>query len=124
EVLANIAAALDQILLILAVHDFTHALHEQAVLVVLQKRVPIAAPDHFDDVPAGALEGSFQLLDDLAVAAHRTIEALQVAVDDKNQIVEPFAGSERDGAERFWLIALAVAYEAPDALLGRVLESA
>ena len=50
-----------------------------------------AAPDHLDHVPAGAAEIGFQLLDDLAVAAHRAVEALQVAVDDEDQVVEPLA---------------------------------
>ena len=72
-------------------------------------------------VPAGAAEGGFQLLDDLAVAAHRAVEALQVAVDDEDQVVEPLARGQRDGAERLRLVGLAVAEEAPDALFGRVL---
>ena len=43
------------------------------------------------DVPARAAERRFELLDDLAVAADRTVEALQVAVDDEDQVVELFA---------------------------------
>ena len=46
---------------------------------------------HLDDVPAGAAEGGFQFLNDLAVAAHRAVEALQVAIDDEDQVVELFA---------------------------------
>jgi len=34
-----------------------------------------------------------ELLDDLAVAAHGTIEALQVAVDDEDQVVEFLAAT-------------------------------
>ncbi len=66
----------------------------------------------------------FQLLDDLAVAAHRTIEALQVAVDHEDQVVELFAAGQRDRAETFWLVHLAVAAEHPDMPLGGVGETA
>ena len=46
---------------------------------------------HLDDVPAGAAEDRLELLDDLAVAAHRAVEPLQVAVDDEDQVVELLA---------------------------------
>ena len=59
--------------------------------VVRDERVPIAAPDDLDDIPAGAAEDGFEFLNDLAVAANRAIEALQVAVDDEDEIVESFA---------------------------------
>ena len=36
-------------------------------------------------------KSAFQLLDDLAVAAHRPVEALQVAVDDEDEVVELLA---------------------------------
>ena len=68
---------------------------------------------HLDHVPAGAAEDRFELLDDLAVAAHRTVEPLQVAVDHEDQVVELFARRERDGAERFRFVGLAVAEERP-----------
>ncbi len=76
--------------------------------------VPVAAPDDLDDVPAGAAEGRLEFLDDLAVAAHRAVEALQVAVDDEDQVVELLARGQRDGAERLGLVGLAVAEERPD----------
>ena len=56
-------------------------------------------------VPAGAAEGGLQFLDDLAVAAHRAVEPLQVAVDDEDQVVELLAGGQGQGAERFRLVA-------------------
>jgi hypothetical protein len=43
----------------------------------------------------------------------RTIEPLQVAVDDENQIVEFFARRQRDRAERFGLVGFTVAEETP-----------
>ena len=46
-----------------------------------------------------APEIAFQFLDDLAVAAHRAVEPLQVAVDDEDQIVQILAGGQGDGAQ-------------------------
>ena len=84
-----------------------------------EERIPVAAPDQLDDVPAGAAELALELLDDLAVAAHRAVEALQVAVDDEDQVVELLARGQADGAERLGLVHLAVAAEHPDlAVLG------
>ena len=57
---------------------------------------------------------AFQLLDDLAVAAHRAVEPLQVAVDDEDQVVELLAAGQRDGAQALGLVGLAVAQERPD----------
>src|SRR5205823_2117294 len=114
EVLANVGAAGDGVLLKFAVDHLAHALDEQPALVGGEERIPLAAPDDLDNVPARAAEGSFQLLNDLAVAAHRAVEALQIAVDDPDEVVEPFAPGQGDRAERFRFIALAVADEAPD----------
>src|SRR5262249_11847133 len=84
----------------------------------------VTAPDDLDDVPAGAAEGGFQLLDDLAVAADGAVEPLQVAVDYPDEVFQPLARRQRDGPERFRLVGLAVADEAPDFLLGRVAQAA
>src|SRR6202140_4831515 len=88
KILPKIRAALDKIFLILAVGDFAHALDQEAVTIRLNKFIPIAAPDHLDDVPSGTAEDRFQFLNDLAVSAHRPIAPLQVAVNHKNKIVE------------------------------------
>ena len=114
EVLAEVAAGFDSVLLELAVGDFAHPLDEQTVGVFGDELVPVAAPDDLDDVPSGAAEVGFELLDDLEVAANRAIETLQVAVDDEDQVVEAFARGERDGAEGFGLVGFAVAEESPD----------
>ena len=124
EVLADVGARFDGVFLILAVDDLAHALDEQAVVILLEQRVPLAAPDHLDDVPAGAAEGGLELLDDLAVAAHRAVEPLQVAVDDEDQVVELLARGQRDGAERLGLVGLAVAEERPDLRVGALLQAA
>ena len=100
EVLAHVGAGRDGVLLVLAVDDLAHALDEQAVAILREQRIPLAAPDDLDDVPAGAAERRFELLDDLAVAAHRAVEPLQVAVDDEDEVVELLARRQRDRAER------------------------
>ena len=124
EILAEIGAALDEIFLILAVGDLAHAPDEQAVAIGLNERIPIAAPDQLDNVPSRAAENRFQFLDDLAVAAYRSVEALQVAVDDENQVVEPLARRQRDRAERFRFVHFAIAEEGPDFAAGRSFQSA
>ena len=120
EFLADIGAVLGLEILIFAVDAFFHQLAQAAGHVLGQKLVPARAPDQFDDVPAGAAEIRLKLLDDLAVAAHRAVEALQVAVDDEDEIVEFFASRQRNGAERFRLVHLAVAHEGPDFALLRL----
>ena len=76
------------------------------------------APNHLDDVPAGAQERRFQFLDDAAVAAHRTVQPLQVAVDHENQVVELLARGQRQRAQRFRLVGFAVAQERPHLAAG------
>ena len=92
EMLADVAAGHDGVFLILAVDDFAHAADQQAVGVARQQRVPVRAPEDLDHVPAGAAEGPFQFLDDLAVAADRAVQPLEVAVDDEDQVVQLLAG--------------------------------
>src|SRR5690606_19889584 len=124
QVLPQVRAALDGVLLVLPVDDLAHPLGEQAVVVLGEQRIPVAAPDHLDDVPARAAEHGLEFLDDLAVAAHRTIEALEVAVDDEDQVVALFARGEADRAERFGLVGLADTEERPDLLVRRLLQAA
>ena len=100
--------------LIVAVHRLLHALDEDALLVPGEEGIPVTAPDHLNDVPASTPEDRLQFLDDLAVAAHRAVQALQVAVDHEHQVVETLAGRQGDGAEGFGLVHLAVAAEGPD----------
>src|ERR1039457_5853521 len=114
EFFSDVGAVLGFEALILAVQSLTHALDQKAAGIASEQWVPIAAPENFDDVPAGASEGSFQLGDDLAVAADGTIQALQVAVNDKDEVVQFFARGERDGSERLGFVGLAVAEEGPD----------
>ena len=120
EVLADVVARLDRVLLELAVDGAVHLVDEHAVDVAREEVVPAAAPDDLDDVPARAAEDRLELLDDLAVAAHRTVEPLQVAVDDEDQVVELLAGRDRQAGHRLGLVHLAVADERPHLRLAGV----
>ena len=113
EILPEVRATGDKIFLILPVRDLAHALHEQAIAILGDQRVPIAAPNDLDDVPASAAEIGFQLLNDFSVAAHRTVQALEIAIDDEDQVVELFAGRQGDSAQGFGLVGFAVAKEGP-----------
>ena len=124
EVLADVGAAGDRELLELAVEGLVHLLDEEAVHVAREQVVPLAAPDDLDHVPAGAAEGGLELLDDLAVAADRAVESLEVAVDHEGQVVEAFARRDVERTERFGLVGLAVAEERPDPRGGRVEQAA
>ena len=55
------------------------------------------APNDLDHVPARAAEDGLELLDDLAVAPHGAVEALQVAVHDERQVVEASRGRRGSG---------------------------
>ena len=120
EMLPDVGAAGDRELLELAVEGVVHLLDEHAVDIAGQELVPLPRPDHLDDVPAGAAEGRLELLNDLAVAADRAVEPLQVAVDDEGQVVQALARGEVDRPERFGLVGLAVAEERPDPRARRV----
>ena len=124
EVLADVGAVLGLEVLVLAVDALLHALEQQPGLVRGQQRVPARPPDDLDDVPAGAAEDPLQLLDDLPVAAHRAVEALQVAVDDEDQVVQLLPAGQRDRAQRLGLVHLAVAEERPHVPVRRVGQAA
>src|SRR5262249_54206731 len=97
--LAHIGSVLGFEVLVLAVDAFFHALEQNAARVTGNQRIPLAAPQHFDDVPARAAKNALEFLNDLSVAANRPVEALQIAVDDEDQIVELLAAGERNGTE-------------------------
>ena len=124
EVLADEGAVLGLVGLVVAVRGVVHQVDQGAVGVLGQQGVPLAAPDHLDDVPAGAAEVGLELLDHLAVAPDRPVQALQVAVDDERQVVELLAGRHADRAERLRLVHLAVTEEGPHVLLAGVLDLA
>ena len=120
EVVAHEGAALDVVALPPPVDDGVEARQQHTVLVAPQQLVPLAAQDHLDDVPPGASEHRLQLLDDLAVAPHRPVQALQVAVDHEHQVVEPLRGGHVQRPQGLRLVGLAVAQERPHPRAGRV----
>ena len=54
-----------------------------------------------------------EFLDDLSIAAHRAVQALQIAVDDESQIVEVFARCERQATDRLRFIHFPIAKNTP-----------
>ena len=64
EMLAKIGAGFGRVFLPLAVYDFAQAFDEQALAILGEQWVPIAAPDHLDGVPTGASESRLQFLDE------------------------------------------------------------
>ena len=92
----NVAAIVGLVGLVVAVRRGVHQVHQGAVAVGVQQGVPLATPDHLDDVPPGAAEERLQLLDDLAVAPDRAVEALQVAVDYEGEVVQALDGGHLD----------------------------
>src|SRR5690606_16990183 len=99
EVLTDVRAGLGLVRLVVAVRRDVHEVDQSAVGVGGQQRVPLAAPDDLDDVPPGAAEQRLHLLDDLAVAAYRAVETLQVAVDDEGEVVELLTCGRADRAD-------------------------
>ncbi len=114
EVLTGVGTAVSLVVLVLTVDRFIHAFLQDAFLVLLEQRVPVTSPDDLDDVPTGTTEHAFELVHHAGVTAHRTVQALQVAVDDEDQVIEVFTSRQGNRAQGFRLITLAVAHKAPD----------
>src|SRR5262245_37447462 len=114
ELFTNEGAVLGHKKLIVAVNHLAHALDEGAVVVAGQQRVPGTAPNDLDDVPTRAAERAFEFLNDLAVSANRSVQPLQVAIDDPDEIVEPLARRKANRTQRLRFIALAIAQKCPD----------
>ena len=108
----------------LAVDGFVQSFQDDAFGIAREQWVPVRAPQHLDDVPAGARVQPLQLLDDRTVAAHRPIQPLQIAIDDEDEIVETFARRERKPGDGLRFVHLAVAHEAPYLARGRLQNAA
>src|ERR1700730_13518053 len=80
KLLAHVCAVACLERLVFAVDAFLHALAQQSEFVAREQRIPVATPVDLDDIPSRAAEVGLEFLDDLAVAAHRTGEPLQVEV--------------------------------------------
>ena len=88
EVLPDVVATLHGQALVLTVDRGVELVEQDAVHVLVDELVPFGSPDHLQDVPACTPEYALQLLDYLAVATDRAVQALQVAVDDPDQVAE------------------------------------
>jgi hypothetical protein len=123
-VVANVGPVVGLVGLIVTVGRGVHQIHQGAVAVRVQQRVPLAAPHHLDDVPARTAEERLQLLDDFAVAANRAVQSLQVAVDHECQVVQAFQCGHMSQPAALRLVHLAVTQKRPDVLIRGVLEAA
>src|SRR3984885_5611852 len=65
-------------------------------------------------MPTSAAEDTFQLIDDALITAYRTVQALQVAVDYKDQVVEFFPGGDSERAQRVHFVGFAIPNKRPD----------
>ena len=124
EVVPDVAAGLALVGLEVTVRGLVHDPDEIAGAVAGEERIPLPTPQDLDHVPAGTPEERLQLLHDLAVAAHRTVESLQVAVDHEGQVVQAVVGGQLQQTARLGLVHLAVAEERPHVLVGGVLDAA
>ncbi len=97
--LPDVGSGRRRVSLELAVRRRVHAVYQDPVGVLGEQGVPVAPPDHLDDVPAGTAEQGFQLLHDFAVAAYRAVETLQIAVHDEDQIIEFLPGRDAEGTD-------------------------
>ena len=124
EVFADVSPGFDDVFLVLPVDDLFHAFDEAAILIPVEQGVPIVPPNNLKHVPARATEVGFELLDHLTVAPYRSVQSLQVAVDDKDEVVQFFACRQGDGAQGLGLVTFTVPDEGPDFLVGALFESA
>ena len=85
--LANVGAIIGFEGLEVAVQRVHHDLAQGPVFVAGQELVPLAAPQQLNDVPTRPAKFTFEFLNNLAVTTDGTIQTLQIAVDDKNQVI-------------------------------------
>ena len=97
----------------LSVHRAIECINQFTVGITRKERIPIRAPQEFDHIPASATKQGFQFIDDVTIAAHRSIETLQVTVDNEDEVIEFFARGQRERGERFGFIHLAITEHAP-----------
>ena len=113
KMLPRITTVAALVVLVVTVNRLVHTLLHQTELVLLKKLVPQPTPDDLDHVPPCTPEHTFQLLDNLAVAANGSIKSLQIAIDDKNQVIEFLAPCQRDGTQGLRFIHFTVTGKTP-----------
>ncbi len=87
---------------------------QQSKLILLEKRIPLPAPNHLDDIPSCTTENTFQLLDNLAIASDRAIQSLQITIDNKNQVIQLLSTCQCNRTLGLRLIHFTIASKAPD----------
>ena len=98
----------------LAVHRVGEGTRQCSGGVAGEQAVPVAAPDQLDHLPAGATKELLEFIDDAAVATHRAVQALQVAVHHPDQVVQFLARGQRERAHALGFVHLAITEHAPD----------
>lgn len=124
EILPDVAARLDHVLLELTIDDFEHPLLELARFIIGENGIPVGTPDDLEDIPPGTPEETFKFLNDFTVTTDRPIETLQIAVDDPGDVIEMFASPQSDGTQSFGLIDFTIANKAPNARLAGIEQAA
>ena len=79
----------------LAIDGVGKGIGQGTAYVAGKQTIPVATPHQFDDVPAGAGKEVLQLINDAAIAAHRSVKPLQVAIDHPHQVVQLLARGQR-----------------------------
>ena len=114
EILTDVITAHGLEVLVLTIDALFHHPAQKSLLVALKQRIPTRTPKHFNNVPTGAKEGGFKLLDYLSITAHRPVETLQVTVDNKHEIIELLTHGHSQCAHRFRLVHLTVTEKCPN----------
>ena len=123
EVFANIRTIFRFEGLVIAVNGFVHQLDQFTAGIFTQQFVPTATPHHFDHVPASTFEDAFQFVDDLAVTGDRAVKTLQVTVDNEDQIIQFFTGSDGDRTFGFRFVHFTVAEERVNGLFRGIFQA-
>ncbi len=90
----DIGAVFCLVSLVLAVNCRVHHVDQRSLVIPGEEGIPSAAPDDLEDVPAGPSEYCLQLSDYLPVSPNRAVEALEIAINHPDEIVEAFPGGE------------------------------
>ena len=118
EIFARVFAAKCLTVLIFTIDGFHHQLTQTSGRITCQKRIPTLTPNGLNDIPLCTAELTFELLDNFAIATHRSIETLQVTVHDEDQVIQTFATRNRNCTQRFRFVRFTVAQEAPNLTVG------
>ena len=120
EVFAYKSAIIGFVGLVVAIEHFHHQLAQFAAFIACEQWLPVAAPDELNHVPAAAAKLAFEFLNDFAVTTHGAIEPLQVAIDDKNQVIKSLTRRHADSTQTFNFVHFAIAAKRPYLALGSI----